>query len=152
MRIREKLLRSIFFENLSVVHKQNSVADLACKAHFVGNNDHCHTLLGKFSHNLKHLAYHLRVKGTCRLIKKNDIGIHGKRAHYCNTLLLTAGKLGRIHIGLIGKPYSVEKLKSIFMRFLFYLLSGLDGFFGIGFAECPLTAKLSHSAFLTKHG
>ena len=61
--IREKLIGSVFFKDFALCHKQNSCANFSCKIHLVGDDNHCHTLLGNLLDKVQNLSYHFGVKG-----------------------------------------------------------------------------------------
>ena len=100
----------------------------------MGNNDHGHVAVRKGFYNLKNLAGKFRVKGGGGFIKAKDIGLERKGSCDCNTLLLTAGKLVRIIIQLVGKTDFCKEL------FCFRLNFCLNLFFVVltSFAFNPL--------------
>ena len=108
-RIFEKLLRRFLFTNHAAVDKYHAVCHFARKAHFVGHNHHRHALLRELFHNVEHLAHHLRVKRTCRLVKQHHVRLHGKRTGDCNALLLAAGKLHGICASAVTKANARQK-------------------------------------------
>ena len=76
----------------------------------MGYDDHGHVAVRKRFYNLQNLAGKFRVEGGGGFIKAKDIGLERKGSCYCNTLLLTAGKLVRIIIQLVGKTDFCKEL------------------------------------------
>ena len=69
----------------------------------MGDNDHGHSLFCKLLHEIQYLTYHLRVKGTRRFVKEDHIRFHRQSADDGHTLLLSAGKRGRVNVCFILK-------------------------------------------------
>ena len=85
----EDLVGSTVLPYNAVLHKYNSVANLAGKRHLVSYNEHRHSLVCKAAHNLENLAYHFGVESTRGLVKEKDFGLHRKSARNCDSLLLS---------------------------------------------------------------
>ena len=49
-RMIEKFFRRVFLFDPAFIHKQHSRADFPGKAHLVGNDHHCHTLVSQIPH------------------------------------------------------------------------------------------------------
>ena len=90
------------------------------------HDKHCPAFGGELPHNLKHLNGKLRVKRRCRLIKINDLRLRCDRPRDGNPLLLTTGKLIRIVIIPVGKPYFIKCCFSDLHCLPFWHLSGYD--------------------------
>ena len=60
----------------------------------------------------------LRIQGAGGLVAEQHLRIGSQGSRDGNTLLLSAGELGRIGIGLIGKADHVQKLQGTFFRFI----------------------------------
>ena len=84
------------------------------------HDDHRHAVLCELTHQVEHLADHLRVERRGGLVKEHDLRLHRERAHNSDTLLLAAGEHGRIGIGLVGK---VDALKKLHRKLVGFLLS-----------------------------
>ena len=56
----------------------------------------------------------LRIQGAGGLVAEQHLRIGGQGSRNGDTLLLAAGELGRIGIGLIGKPNHIQKLQGTF--------------------------------------
>ena len=69
--------RYSFFKNRTLIDKKNSCAYFSCKSHFMCNNNHGHSFLGKLFHQLQNLSNHLRIQCRSRLVKKHNGGLHG---------------------------------------------------------------------------
>ena len=85
----------------AVGHEDHAVGDLTGKAHFVGHADHGHAVIGQADHGVEHFLDHFRIERGGRLVEQHDLGLHAQRARDGDALLLAAGKLGRIFVGLI---------------------------------------------------
>ena len=124
LRIAEELGRRGVLGNDAAVHKEDAVGNLASEAHFVCNDDHCHTLVCEFFDQVKNLTNHFGVESRGGLIKEHHLRIHCKRAHDGDTLLLSARKGRGIDVCLFFQPDTAEKGE----RFFFFL--GADLLFG----------------------
>ena len=92
----------------------------------MGNDDHCHTLVGKLFYKREDLSDHFGIERAGGLIKKDDLRIHCKRPYYGDTLLLSAREGRRIFVCLILKSYTGKELVRILMLFFFYCAGGFD--------------------------
>ena len=101
LRVGEELLGRADLDDLAVGHEHDAVGGLAGKAHLVGHDDHRHALLGEADHDVEHLVDHLGVEGGGRLVEEHDLGVHRERARDRDALLLAAGELGRVLLGLV---------------------------------------------------
>ncbi len=84
----------------------------------MGDDEHSHPGLGQVDHRIKHLFDHLGVEGRGGLVKEHDLGLHGQCAGDGGSLLLAAGKLARMLVGLFRDAYLLQQ----FHRFLFSFL------------------------------
>ena len=109
----EYFFRIALFDDTAVIDKQQAVADLTGKPHLMGDDDHRHAFLCQLAHDIKDLADHLRVKRGRRFIKQHDLGLHGQCAGNGYTLLLSAGKLIGIRIGLIRQANAGQELLAV---------------------------------------
>ena len=73
------------------------------------DDDHGHMLLGEGADDLEHLARELGIERGGRLIEKQDLGVHLERARDGHALLLTAGELARIGIGLVAEAHFFKR-------------------------------------------
>ena len=96
------MLRSSLLYDGAVVHEDDPVRHLLGKAHLVGNADHGNVFLGQIHHNVQNFLYHLRVKGGGGLVKENQLLFGTEGAGDGHTLLLSAGEILRITVGLVG--------------------------------------------------
>ena len=126
----EDLLRRAVFVDDALVHKENTGAHIPRNAHFVGNDEHGHSLLRQTAYYTEDLPYHRGVEGRCRFVKEYDFRVHGKRTRNGNPLLLTAGKGGRVNVGLLGHAHFSEQfhglLYSVFPGELQKFHGGID--------------------------
>ena len=65
---------------------------------------------GQASHHGEHLADQLRIERRGRLVEEHHLGVHGKSTGDRDALLLPAGELNRVLVGLFGKPHQLEEL------------------------------------------
>ena len=61
--VEEYLVGGAFFVDATVIHEQDSVADVVCEAHLVGDDEHGHLLLCQLPYDALHLANHGGVEG-----------------------------------------------------------------------------------------
>src|SRR5664279_5980407 len=94
-RVGEERLGRGVLDDLAVRHEQHPVAGLAGKAHFVGDDEHGHALVGQRRHDVEDLVDHFRVQRAGRFVEQHHLGLHGQRPGNGHPLLLAAGQLGR---------------------------------------------------------
>ena len=82
------MLGRAFLYDAPILHKDHAVADLSCKAHFVGDNHHGHPLSGQSFHHIEDLSDHFGVQSAGRFVKEHDFRHHGKGSRNGHTLLL----------------------------------------------------------------
>ena len=87
----------------AAVDEQHAVGDLAGEAHLVGDDDHGHAVVGELAHHAEHLADQFGIERRGRLVEQDRLGLHRQRARDRDALLLAAGELRRIGIGLVGE-------------------------------------------------
>ena len=97
--IGEEVFRLVLFHDLTGIHEDHPVGDLAGKAHFVGDAEHGHAFFGETDHHVQNFLDHFRVERRSRLIEQHDLRVHAKRAGNCHALLLATGQLTRIFQG-----------------------------------------------------
>ena len=61
-------------------------------------------------HHVQHLFDHLRVERRGRLVKEHDLGLHGQGAGDGHALLLPAGELARVDVGLFGDAHLLQQV------------------------------------------
>ena len=61
LRIIEKIVRVICFDDFSAIHKDHSVSYSSRKSHLMGDNKHRHSTLCQLNHYVQDLLDHLRV-------------------------------------------------------------------------------------------
>ena len=76
----------------------------------MGDDDHGHAGLGQILHEVEDLADHLGVQGGGGLVKEHDLGLHGQGSGDRDPLLLAAGKLDRVAVGLVREPDLFKQL------------------------------------------
>ena len=65
----DDFFRGSLLYDIAAFHEDHAVSHFSGKANFMGYNYHGHTVTSQFFHNSKYFTYHLRVKGTGRLVK-----------------------------------------------------------------------------------
>src|SRR5215471_17330765 len=90
LRRTKKLRRWSNFDDLASIHEDHSIGHLAGETHLMSNDEHRHAALGKFHHNIKHLADHLGIQRRSRLIEQHNLRIHTERTGNGDALLLTS--------------------------------------------------------------
>src|SRR6266404_5853816 len=88
--IGEELGRRPVLHNDAAVGEIDLVGNLAGKAHFVGDDDAGHAVLGEFSDGHQHLFHGLRVERCSHFIEQHGGGLHGEAARNGDALLLAA--------------------------------------------------------------
>ena len=117
--ILEDLLGRAVFVDYAFIHEEYPGAHVACEFHFVGDYEHCHAFFGQLTDNAEHFSYHSGVKCRCGLVEQNCFRLHGKGPCNCNTLLLSAGEVVRIDIGLVGHSHLFQEFEGFFPGLLF---------------------------------
>lgn len=100
------------------VHEDDTVRNLAGKAHFVRHHHHGHALRSESDHNIEHFAYHLRIESRCRLVEKHDDWIHRQGARNGDTLLLAARQLSRELVLVLDEAHALQHLQSALLGFV----------------------------------
>src|SRR5258708_6684418 len=90
--IGEELRRRPVLHNDAAVGEIDLVGNLAGKAHFVGDDDARHALLGELPDGDQHLFHGLRVERCRHLVEQHSGGLHGAAASHRDALLLGACK------------------------------------------------------------
>ena len=98
------------------------VADLLHHAHLMGDDDHGDAQLAvDLTDKAEDLLGGAGIEGRGGLVTQQHLGIGGQRTGDGHTLLLTAGELGGIGLGLIGQAHQLQQFVSPFHRlFLAY--------------------------------
>ena len=52
----------IFLNDLTLIHENHSVGDLARETHFMGHHKHCHPVTSQFDHHIKNFLDHFRIE------------------------------------------------------------------------------------------
>ena len=91
LRVLKHLLGRTRLPQLTAVHIEDPRGRITGKAHLMSDHEHGEPALGQPRNNRKNLRYHLWVKRASRLIKKQNLGLHGKTASNGHALTLAAG-------------------------------------------------------------
>ena len=114
-------------QNFAIGHEEDAVAHLAGKAHLVGHDDHGHTFLCQLLHDVQDLADHLRVQGGGRLVEEHELGLHGQGANDGDALLLAAGELVGVGVGLLHQVHALQQLHGQLVGLLLLHPARLNG-------------------------
>ena len=113
--------------DLTGLHEDNPVGDLASEAHFVGDDHHGHAAEGQFLHDVEYLFDHFRIERRGRLVEEHDPRFHGEGAGDGYTLLLSARELTGELLRLFGDADPFEQLGGQGLGFRPRLLADPDG-------------------------
>ena len=59
---REEFVRRARFNDVARIHEDDPTGNFTRKRHFMGDDNHRHTLFGQFAHGTQHLAGQFRIK------------------------------------------------------------------------------------------
>ena len=101
------------FHDFAVVEDRNVIADLLHHAHLVCDDDDGDAkLFVDVADQLEDLARRLGVERARGLVAEQNFGVRGEGAGDGHALLLSAGELRGIGLGLILEPHDVEEFQS----------------------------------------
>src|SRR3954465_511964 len=106
--IAEESVGRAFFDDLPFSHEDDTIGNLASKAHLVGDANHRHAVVGEAYHRIEHLLDHFGIESRGRFVEQHHLGLHAERARNRDALLLTTRKLSRILLGLITDAHALE--------------------------------------------
>src|SRR6516165_11166255 len=101
LRMLEERLRLVDFDDLPIRHENASVSHLTRKTHFVSDDQHGDARAGELDHGVEHFLDHLGIERRGRLVEQHDLRAHAQGARDRHALLLAAGQLARIFVGLL---------------------------------------------------
>src|SRR6478672_3718920 len=125
-RVREELLGGVLLDDRAVGHEHDAVRGGAGKAHLVGDDDHRHALLGEVDHHVEDLLDHLRVECGGRLVEEHHLRLHRQCTGDRDPLLLAAGELSGVLLGLVADADPVEQLARLLLGGFLLLPADLD--------------------------
>ena len=101
------------FHDFTVVEDRNVIADLLHHAHLVCDDDDGDAkLFVDVADQLEDLARRLGVERARGLVAEQNFGVRGEGAGDGHALLLSAGELRGIGLGLILEPHDLEEFQS----------------------------------------
>ena len=106
----EDLARRPGLDHPAAVEHDDAVADPAGEVHLVRHHDHGHALVGQRLHDAQHLAHRLRIERRGRLVEQHQLRRHRERAGDRDPLLLAAGELRRMLVGVVGEADLAQQL------------------------------------------
>ena len=102
-------------DDLAVVHHDDALADLLHDLHFMCDHDDREAeLLVDALEKREGGDSRLGVEGRGGLVGEKDLGVVGQGAGDADALLLAAGELGRILVGVFGEADELEKRLDLF--------------------------------------
>ena len=107
----EQFLRCSLFDDLPLVHKNDTVAYIAGERHLMGYNEHRDMLLSEFLDDRQYLSCQFRVESTGRFIETQQGRREGERACDGNSLLLAAAELAGIACGFLFQSHFLQQFK-----------------------------------------
>ena len=123
----KKGLGRILLDDLALVHEDHPVGHGFGKAHFVGHAQHGDALFGQLNHHVQDLFDHFRVQRRGGFVKQHHLGRQAQCAGNGHPLLLTAGELQRVFVGLLGNAHPLELLHGALSGRFDRELAHLDG-------------------------
>src|SRR5262245_52666218 len=112
----ENRLLGCILDDGTLVHEHDAVGNLAREPHFVGDDGHCHALLGELDHYVQHLGDHLRIERRGWFVEQHGDRVHCEGASNGNALLLASRQLGWILRRMLGQPHAREQLERLGLR------------------------------------
>src|SRR5215217_5307845 len=109
-RVGQQLRCRPLLPDLTLVHEEDSRSEAARKAHFVRHQRHCHPAARHVLQYLQDLSSELRIERRGDFIKQHELGLHGERAGYCHSLLLSSRELIRIGVDLVLKADPLQHI------------------------------------------
>ena len=111
-----------FLHHRAVLQNGHSAANLLHNAHLVGDDNHRNAHLGiNVPNQLQNGVGGFGIQCAGRFIAQEYIRVRGKCPSNGHTLLLSAGKLGRIGVSLVRQAYGFQQLHgTFFCLFLAY--------------------------------
>jgi hypothetical protein len=104
------------FNDLAVVHENNSARDFPGEPHLVGHDHHRHPRLSQIHHHVKNLFDHFRIKRRGWFVEKHRNWIHCKRTRDRYALLLAAGEVRRKFLSVRLESDYFEKFQRLLGR------------------------------------
>ncbi len=95
-----------------MIQENNSVRYIFYKTHFMGYQQHGVSLGSCLFDGIQYLTYQLRIQGRGGLIQKKQLWLHSQRSGDRHTLLLTAGHMSGVMVGMVIQPYIFQLLYS----------------------------------------
>jgi len=108
LRAGDHLARLPRLQDDSLVHEQERVAHLSGETDLMGHDDHRHAGFRQLPHHVEHLPDELSVQGRGGLVEQHQLRLHRQRPGDRHPLLLAAGELVRIDIGLSRQPDTLQ--------------------------------------------
>ena len=111
---REQFVDGAGLDDLSALHQGGRVADRLHDVHLVRDEqDGQAELPVEVAQQLEDRAGGLRVEGAGGLVGEQHLGVAGQGAGDADALLLAAGELGRVVLGLVGEADEVEQFERL---------------------------------------
>ncbi|MGX1273645.1 hypothetical protein RKD18_006839 [Streptomyces phaeoluteigriseus] len=114
-RVVEDLGGRALFDDPSGVDEDDPVGDLPGEADLVGDDDEGGTAGRQVPDDGEDLADEFGVEGGGGLVEEDDAGAEGEGARDGDALLLAAGELPGVGVGLVGEADAVEEFAGQFL-------------------------------------
>ncbi len=103
------LARRPLLDDLAAVDEDDAVGDLAGESDLVRHDDEGRAELGEVADHVEHFADEFGIDGARRFVEEQHLGLEREGAGDSDALLLTAGELAGVVVGLVVEPHPVEK-------------------------------------------
>ena len=107
------MLRLALLDDAALVHKEDAVGHLARETHLVRDDQHGHAAQRQFLHDVQHFLDHFGVQRRGGLVEEHDLGFHGEGAGDGDALLLPAGELAGVLVGLLRDADALQQLHGV---------------------------------------
>ena len=98
--------------------EQTETAEVPGEAHLVGDDENGHAAAGQLPDDVQDLLDHFRVQSGGWLVKKHDLRLHGHGPDDGQPLLLAAGELPGILIGLVPQTHPAQQGHGLLFRLI----------------------------------
>ena len=102
---------------MAVFHEQHAVGNRQGEVHLVGDDQHRHAFAGQVADQREHVAHQFRVERRSGLVEQHDVRLHGQGAGDGHALLLAAGKLVRVLVGVGQQADLVQQRQGLSAQF-----------------------------------
>ena len=126
VRVGDHVGRGAILDDLSRVHEDHAMADMAGEADLVGDHQHGPSLGSEVLHDGENVADRLRIERRGRLVEHQEMRVHGKRTRDGDPLLLAARHLAREGVRAMLEAHFAEEAARPLLDLLRRLAQHLD--------------------------